>query len=68
IDIEYTNAEDFLKESTFGEHDAHISKLVTYAEESAIISRSNIDTEAFGSVGELADLLKHSRHANFSID
>ncbi|MFX4243321.1 alpha-E domain-containing protein, partial [Aliarcobacter butzleri] len=56
------------KESIFGNHDANIYKLITYAKENAIISRSNIDTEAFGSVVELADLLKHSSHANFSID
>ncbi|MCG3678574.1 alpha-E domain-containing protein [Aliarcobacter butzleri] len=68
IDIEYANAKDFLKESIFGKHDANIYKLISYAKENAIISRSNIDTEAFGSVIELADLLKHSSHANFSID
>lgn len=68
IDIEYENAKDFLRVSIFGEHSANIYKLISYAKENAIISRSNIDTEAFGSVVELTELLKHSSHSSFSVD
>jgi uncharacterized alpha-E superfamily protein len=68
IDIEYKNAEDFLNVAIFGNHPANVYTLISYAKENAIISRSNMDTEAFGSVVELADLLKHSSHSSFRID
>lgn len=68
VDLEYTNARDFLNVAVFGNHSANINSLISYAKENAIISRSNIDTEAFGSVIELNDLLKHSSHASFIID
>lgn len=68
IDIEYENAKDFLNVAIFGNHPSNIYTLISYAKENAIISRSNMDTEAFGSVMELADLLKHSSHTSFSID
>ena len=68
IDIEYENAKDFLNVAIFGNHASNIYTLISYAKENAIISRSNMDTEAFGSVMELADLLKHSSHTSFSID
>lgn len=68
IDLEYENARDFLNEAIFGEHNANIHELMACARENAIISRSNMDTEAFGSVIELSDLLKHSSHSSFYID
>ncbi len=68
IDIEYENARDFLNEAIFGEHNSNIYELMASARENAIISRLNMDTEAFGSVIELADLLKHSNHSSFYID
>lgn len=68
IDIEYESAKDFLNVAIFGNHASNIYTLISYAKENAIISRSNMDTEAFGSVMELADLLKHSSHTSFSID
>jgi uncharacterized alpha-E superfamily protein len=68
IEIEYENAKDFLNVAVFGNHSSNVYNLISSAKENAIISRSNLDTEAFGSVIELADLLKHSSHSSFSID
>lgn len=68
IDIEYENARDFLNIAVFGEHSSNLYSLISYAKENAIISRSNMDTEAFGSVVELANLLKHANHTSFNID
>ncbi|PLY10687.1 MAG: kinase [Arcobacter sp.] len=68
IDIEYKNAKEFLDTSVFGEHDANINVLMGYARENAIISRTYLDTEAFGSVIELSDLLKHADNSSFWID
>lgn len=68
VDLEYENAKEFLNVAVFGNHSANVYNLISYAKENAIISRSNMDTEAFGSVIELADLLKHSSHSSFSID
>lgn len=68
IDLEYKNAKDFLNVAIFGDHSSNLHTLISFAKENAIISRSNMDTEAFGSVIELADLLKHSSHTSFQID
>lgn len=68
IDIEYESAKDFLNIAVFGEHNSNLYSLISYAKENAIISRSNMDTEAFGSVVELANLLKHANHTSFNID
>jgi len=68
VELEYENAKDFLNVAVFGNHSANVHSLISFAKENAIISRSDMDTEAFGSVIELADLLKHSSHSSFSID
>ncbi|GGD45102.1 hypothetical protein GCM10012288_19310 [Malaciobacter pacificus] len=68
VDLEYTDAKDFLNKAIFGDHQSNLNQLMSYARENAIISRSNMDTEAFGSVIELADLLKHSSHTSFNVD
>jgi len=68
IDIEYSNAREFLDVAIFGEHEANINVLMSYARENAIISRLSMDTEAFGSVIELSDLLKHTNNSSFWID
>ena len=60
VDLEYSNAKNFLTEAVFGNHQANLNTLINYAKENAIICRTNMDTEAFGSVIELANLLKHS--------
>lgn len=58
IDIKYKNANDFLCEALFGDHDANIYTLSTYIKENAIISRSYIDFKAFGTMNDLSDSLK----------
>ena len=68
VEIEYKNSKEFLNEAVFGEHSANLCNLISHAKENAIICRSSMDTEAFGSVIELADLLKHSSHPSFIID
>jgi len=60
IDLEYTCSKDFLNKAVFGNHHANSHTLIGYAKENAIICRSVMDTEAFGSVVELGNLLKHS--------
>lgn len=68
VELEYADSKDFLKKAIFGKHDANLNNLISHARENAIIARSSMDTEAFGSVIELADLLKHSSHSSFNID
>uniref|UniRef100_UPI00404759DE alpha-E domain-containing protein n=1 Tax=Aliarcobacter sp. TaxID=2321116 RepID=UPI00404759DE len=58
IDIEYSNAKEFLQNAVFGNHPSNINNLMEYARENAIISRADMYTEAFGSVIELSDLIK----------
>ncbi len=68
IDIEYETSKEFLKAGICGNHNANLSVLMGYARENAIISRSVMDTEAFGSVIELSNLLKHSCNNTFDLD
>lgn len=58
IDIKYKNANDFLCEAIFGEHEANLYTLCSYIKENAIICRSYIDFNAFGSIVDLSDKLK----------
>ena len=60
IDLEYTCSKDFLNKAVFGNHHANSHTLIAHAKENAIICRSVMDTEAFGSVVELGNLLKQS--------
>ncbi len=60
VDLEYSSAKNFLNEAVFGNHHANLHTLINFAKENAIISRTNMDTEAFGSVVELTNLLKQS--------
>ena len=62
IDIEYKNTKDFLNVAIFGNHDSNINNLIEYARENAIISRADMYTEAFGSVIELYNLIKHGSY------
>lgn len=66
--IEYENAKDFLNVAIFGEHTLNLHTLMSLARENAIICRSNMYTSAFGSVIELADLLKQADHSAFPIN
>lgn len=60
VDLEYSSAKNFLNEAVFGNHHANLHTLINFAKENAIIGRTNMDTEAFGSVVELTNLLKQS--------
>lgn len=68
IDIKYKNANEFLYEATFGEHEANIYTLISYVRENAIISRAYIDTNAFGSIIEVSELLKQANNDQINID
>ena len=45
IDLEYSNAKNFLNEAVFGNHHANLHILINYAKENAIICRTNMDTD-----------------------
>ncbi len=68
IDIKYKNANEFLYEATFGEHESNIYALISYVRENAIISRAYIDTNAFGSIIEVSELLKQANNDHINID
>ncbi len=68
IDIKYKNANEFLYEATFGEHESNIYTLISYVRENAIISRAYIDTNAFGSIIEVSELLKQANNDQINID
>jgi len=68
IDIEYESAHEFLEVAMFGEHDSNLLNLAEYARENAIISRSYINTEAFGEIMELHSVLKNASNSYADID
>lgn len=68
IDIKYKNSTEFLYEALLGEHDANIYLLSQFVRENAIIGRSEIDTNAFGSIIELSELLKQAHNDHLDID
>ncbi len=53
IEIEYANSSEFLNIAIFGDHASNIYQLLSYARENAIVARSYIEQEAFGSIIEL---------------
>ena len=58
LEIEYESSKEFLTIALFGDHTSNINTLMEYARENAIICRSNMDTEAFGTGIELSDSIK----------
>ena len=64
IELEYDSAKEFLKSALFGQHYANIGDIMDCVRENAIICRSVMDTEAFGSVIQLSDYMK--KYANNS--
>ncbi len=68
IDIHYTGAMDFLNEAILGEHHANLVNVITNARENAIISRTNIDTNAFGEIMELYALFQRAQKSSETID
>lgn len=53
IEIEYANSSEFLNVAIFGDHASNIYQLLSFARENAIVARSYIEQEAFGSIIEL---------------
>ena len=68
IALRYTNAYDFLKEAIFGDHNANILNILTYARENAIICRHLLDNEAFGEIIELHGLFSNTYNNDLEID
>jgi len=68
IDLEYTNASDFLDKAIRGVHDANIVNIITQARENTIICRTHIDFEAFGEIIELHTLLQRISKSPLPID
>ena len=53
LQLEYTSSTDFLYQSIFGKHSSNLVELLEYARENAIIARSYIGHDAFGTIIEL---------------
>lgn len=68
VDLTYTSSSDFLDTAIFQEHSCNLHNLIVNARENAIICRSHIDTEAFGSVIELFELFEQSYKSAFTVD
>ena len=67
LEIEYEDSKEFLNNALFGDHTSNINTLMECARENAIICRSNMDTEAFGTVIELSDFIKQGS-VHFQVD
>ncbi len=68
VELSYTNAYDFLKEAMFGDHNANLLNILTYARENAIICRHLLDSNAFGEIIELHGLFLHASNNKKEID
>ena len=68
IDIKYDNAITFLDSAVFGKHNGNLNDILKFARENAIISRSYINTEAFGEVIKLCELFQKSSKVTCCID
>ncbi|MBN2817286.1 MAG: alpha-E domain-containing protein [Campylobacterales bacterium] len=68
IEIEYTNASNFLEVAMFGEHNSNIAMLADHARENAIICRSYINAESFGEIIELYTILQNASKNQIEID
>ena len=68
IELTYDSASDFMHEAILGDHDANLKHLLDYVRENAIISRSYIDLEAFGSIIQLHDLFVKIDSKEVTID
>ena len=64
IEIEYKNSKEFLNVALFSDHLANINTLMEFARENAIICRADMYTSAFGSVIQLADLIKKEKNTS----
>ena len=64
IEIDYESPKEFLKVALFSDHVANINTLMEFVRENAIICRADMYTSAFGSVMELADLIKKEKNTS----
>jgi len=68
IKIAYDSASNFIYQASLGDHDANLKNLLEFVRENAIIARSYIDLEAFGSIIELHDLFEKIASKEKNID
>lgn len=68
IEIEYRNSSEFLNVAMFGKHPSNLYELLSNARENAIISRSYIEAEAFGSIIELHKLFEIAQKNAQAVD
>ncbi len=68
VELKYTSSSDFLDVAIFQDHPCNLYNLIVNARENAIICRSHIDTEAFGSVIELFELFERAYKSAFVVD
>ena len=64
IEIDYESPKEFLKVALFSDHVANINTLMEFVRENAIMCRADMYTSAFGSVMELADLIKKEKNTS----
>ncbi|MBU0631807.1 alpha-E domain-containing protein [bacterium] len=68
IDIEYTDALDFLHVAILGDHTANLTTISGFARENATISRNHINTEIFGEIIALHALFQNLSKSKIDID
>ncbi len=68
IDLNYKNASEFLNEAIIGDYENNLKELLDFARENAIISRSFIELEAFGSIIQLNELFTQAASKEIVID
>lgn len=68
IELKYENAYGFLEEAIFGDHNANLLNILTYARENAIICRHLLDSEAFGEIIALHGLFLKTQKNNLEVD
>lgn len=68
ITLHYQNASDFLHQAVLADHTLNCKSLMSYAKENAIISRSFINLDAFGSIIQLDKLFLDAVEQNRTID
>jgi uncharacterized alpha-E superfamily protein len=68
VEIEYNSSSEFLDVAIFQEHNANLYNIIVQARENAIIARTNIATEAFGSVIQLFELFEQAHKSAYIVD
>lgn len=68
IALNYKNASDFLQQAVLADHLLNCKTIMSHAKENAIISRSFINIDAFGSIIQLDGLFTEASEQNKRID